>query len=103
MTPVAVERSSPCVSLHIGSSIADAWSSVIRPWLESAALAARSCEAQVAVVTPFRSHGYAIKRRLLDCGVSLLGVRFVSPADLRELLSGQKRSCLALPEHLRLL
>ena len=91
------------VSLHIGHSFDDAWSEVIRQWFESVALAAQSTERLVAVVTPFRSNAYAIKQRLLDCGMSLLGIRFISPAELRELLAERTKSCLALREHLRLL
>lgn len=57
----------------------------------------------VAVVTPFRSHAYLLRSKLLTCGISLLGVKFLSPAQVREIL--QRRSDLKLPlrEHLRLL
>src|ERR1700736_6099881 len=97
------EKASRRVSIHIGTSSRDAWSEIIQPWFASVALAAPLTEGLVAVVTPLRSHAYAIKRWLLDCDVSFLGIRFVSPAELRELLAARTGSCLALREHLRLL
>ena len=51
----------------------------------------------------FRSLAYAIKGLLLERGFSLLGIRFVSPAELRELLAARSETRLALREHLRLL
>ena len=97
------EPTSARVSLHIGSSPTDAWQQIIRPWFETVGPAAALTERLVAVVTPFRSHAYRIKRLLLDYGMSLLGIRFVSPAELRELLAARTGSCLALREHLRLI
>jgi len=99
----AAKKSSPDVSLHIGSSFADAWPEIIRPWFESLAIAASSSAALDVVVTPYRSAGYAIKRLLLDCGISFLGIRFMSPTDLRELLATRSNCWVAPREHLRLL
>ena len=99
----SAENFSPDVSLHIGNSAADAWSEIIRPWFESLAVAASRSNAIDVVVTPYRTTGYAIKRRLLDAGISFLGIRFMSPADLRQFLSIRSNSCVALREHLRLL
>jgi PD-(D/E)XK nuclease superfamily len=56
-----------------------------------------------AVVVPFRSHAYALKSFLLEHDVSLLGVHFLSTAQLREWLSAWSESHLPLREHLRLL
>src|SRR3954469_16336710 len=91
------------VSLHIGDSQHDAWAKIVRPWFESVALTAQSTERLIAVVTPFRSHAYSIKRQLLHTGMSVLGIRFISPAELRELLAARTQTRLALREHLRLL
>src|SRR6266513_2947806 len=90
------------ISLHLGASFREAWESVLLPWFQAARHA--SCQGQATLVAvPFRNHAYAIKGLLLDRGVSMLGVRFVSPAELRELLSVRSRARLALREHLRLL
>jgi len=55
------------------------------------------------VVVPTRSHAHALKARLLEERQSHLGIRFVTPAGLRDLLSGDRRTAVPLREHLRLL
>jgi hypothetical protein len=55
------------------------------------------------VVVPTRSHAHALKNRLLEEGQSHLGLQFVTPVGLRELLSGDRFRKLAPREHLRLL
>jgi len=55
------------------------------------------------VVVPTRSQAHALKARLLREGQSHLGLRFVTPAGLRDLLSGERDHGLPLREHLRLL
>ena len=96
-------NSSRRVSLYLGGSVEAAWENVLLPWFEMAARASWQQQEPTLVAVPFRSYAYAIKGRLLDRGVSLLGVRFVSPAELRELLAAKCGMRLALREHLRLL
>jgi hypothetical protein len=90
------------VSLYIGASFEPAWEDVLLPWFESASRAFENRE-PVAVVTPLGSHSAFLRAKLLDHGVSLLGVRFLSPPSLRELLLGDTGIKLPLREHLRLL
>jgi PD-(D/E)XK nuclease superfamily len=91
------------VSLHLANSFDAAWESVIFPWFESVAPRAFEQGASVAVVTPFRSHAQFLRGKLLTGGISLLGVRFLVPAQLRELLMRDSGLKLPLREHLRLL
>ncbi len=91
------------VSLWIGVSPAAAWENVLFPWFQSVAPVSWQQQEPTLVVVPFRSHAYAIKGLLLERGVSLLGIRFVSPAELREFLAAKKGMRLPLREHLRLL
>src|ERR1700730_18663309 len=91
------------VTLHIGASFDAAWKNVLLPWFQTAAGVSWRQQKPTLVVVPFRSHAYAIKERLLDRGVSLLGIRFASPPELRELLSNKGEMRLPLREHLRLL
>src|SRR4029077_1935788 len=91
------------VTLHIGASFDAAWKNVLLPWFQTAARVSWQQQKPTMVVVPFRSHAYAIKERLLDCRISLLGIRFASPPELRELLSDKGEMRLALREHLRLL
>jgi hypothetical protein len=91
------------VSLHIGSSFPAARENVLLSWFQTAACRAWQQQKPTVVIVPFRGHAYAIKRELLDHGVSLLGIRFGSPPDLRDFLSNKSEMSLPLREHLRLL
>jgi PD-(D/E)XK nuclease superfamily len=97
------EEPKQSVSLHIGSSFASAWESVLLPWFKSAALASLESNETVAVATPFPSGAAFLRSRLLEHEIPLLGVRFITPAHLRELLLAENASSLPLREHLRLL
>ena len=91
------------VSLHIGSSFASAWESVLLPWFKEVGLASLTNNETVAVVTPFPSGAVFLRSKLLEHEIPLLGVEFVTPARLRELLLAEDASTLPLREHLRLL
>src|SRR5437870_9384485 len=101
--PVETGRPSAKVSLHIGASFRAAWETILLPWFQAAGQVSWQQQQPTVVAMPFRSQAYAIKGLLLDRGVSLLGIRFVSPAELRELLAARGKMHLALREHLRLL
>jgi hypothetical protein len=92
-----------CVSLHLSTAFDAAWDNVLLPWFETAAPQASDKSTPVAVVTPFRSHAQLLRSKLLARGVSLLGIRFLLPAQLRELLLRGSGLSLPLREHLRLL
>jgi len=84
------------------SSPEDAWENVVRPWFENVA----SCALQnqpAAVVTASRIQAYFFRSRLLAEGRSLFGVRFLSPAQLRNDLLWGCDLRVPLREHLRLL
>src|SRR6266446_1601767 len=98
-----VKKSSPNVSLHIGASPEAAWENVVRPWFETIGQAALSNVQPTAVVTASRSQAYFFRNQLLGGGNSLVGVKFLSPPQLRETLLREVRLKLALREHLRLL
>ncbi|HET9858112.1 MAG TPA: hypothetical protein VFP99_09770, partial [Chthoniobacterales bacterium] len=97
------EEPKQSVSLHIGSSFASAWENVLLPWFKSAALASLESNETVAVVTPFPSGAAFLRSKLLEHEIPLLGVKFITPAHLRELLLAEDASSLPLREHLRLL
>ena len=89
------------VDLHMGSSFAGAWENILLPWFESVARSPLA-PAPSAVVTPFRSQAYLLRSKLLAHGISILGLKFLSPAQLRETLL-QNTGNIPLREHLRLL
>ena len=97
------DRPSAQVSLHIGASFHAAWETILLPWFQAAGHVSWQQRQPTLVAVPFRSQAYAIKGLLLERGLSLLGIRFVSPAELRELLAARSETRLALREHLRLL
>jgi hypothetical protein len=91
------------VSIHLASSFAAAWENVLLPWFERVAPQAFQQTAPVAVLTPSRSHAQLLRNKLLARGISLLNVRFLGPAQLREFLLRDNELQLPLREHLRLL
>src|SRR6266404_3463903 len=90
-------------SLHIASRSADAWEQIIFPWCETVSKAAATKREFTAVVTPSPSSASFLRTRLLEKDVSLLGVQFLTPQKLRELLMQQLDHRVPLREHLRLL
>src|SRR5438270_11436283 len=97
------EPHSPRTSLHIGASPESAWQNVAEPWFEKIAETSLQQDESPAVVTASRSQAYFFRSQLLAQGKSLLGVKFLSPAQLRELLLRGRDLHLPLREHLRLL
>jgi hypothetical protein len=91
------------VSLHMAPSFEASWETILLPWFQAAGRVSWKQKQPTLVVVPFRSQAYVIKGLLLDGDISLLGIRFVSPAELRELLAARTETRLALREHLRLL
>jgi hypothetical protein len=91
------------VSLYVGSSFASAWESVLLPWFKVAALASLESNQTVAIATPFPSSAAFLRSKLLEHEIPLLGVKFITPPRLRELLLVEDGSSLPLREHLRLL
>src|SRR5882724_5495792 len=92
-----------CVSLHIGSSFASAWESVLLPWFERVLPETWKRELPSIVIVPTRGQANDLKRRLIAKGVSHLGLQIVTPASLRALLSRDDVTPTTDPEHLRLL
>jgi len=90
------------VSLYIGPSFVEAWESVVLPWFEMAAATAFTQSQPTVVVTPFAADRMFLRYKLLEHGSSLLGVKFLTPAQLREMIV-QNGACIPLREHLRLL
>lgn len=85
--------------LFVASSLDDAWAGLLRDWLAEASAAWRE-ESPSLVIVPTRALANNLKARLLRERRSHLGLRFVTPPGLRELLRGQP----AVPRaHLRLL
>jgi hypothetical protein len=103
LSPAGMRASSRGVSLHIGASPGAAWQEVILPWFQTAARDFTRGRNTIAVVTPYRSHAHFLRNQLLKRGISLLGLKFLTPPQLRELLLRGNDLKIPLREHLRLL
>ncbi|HLW34860.1 MAG TPA: hypothetical protein VKS98_04295, partial [Chthoniobacterales bacterium] len=91
------------VSLQIASSFPAAWGNFVLPWFQRVSLTSVRNNEPVAVVTPFPSSAAFLRNRLLEHKIPLLGVKFLTPPQLRDLLLADEASALPLREHLRLL
>src|SRR3989442_7292777 len=94
-----VEKSSSRVSLYIGPSFSAAREDVLVPWFKAVGLAAVKSEGSIAVVTPYPSAATFLRSKLLEHRIPLLGVKFMTPALLRELLLADGAETLPLREH----
>ena len=99
----AKRQSSPLVSLHLSASFESAWENVVRPWFESVSLVACATDKPAVVVLPYQSRAQFFRHRLLEAGIPLLGVKFVAPLQLREILLHPTGVKVPLREQLRLL
>ena len=89
--------------LYLGPSVEDAWENVILPWFKSVALAGCLTERPTLVVVPYQSRAQFFRHLLVQEKNSLLGVEFVTPPQLREILLRSTGAKIPLREHLRLL
>src|SRR5262245_41338657 len=92
------DQPAPTVSLCSALSTDDAWLEVIRPWFERATARARTGERECVVVVPSRGLALALKNRALQEGLSLLGIRFWLPGELREALISSLELKVEVPE-----
>ncbi|PYK32063.1 MAG: hypothetical protein DME57_01240 [Verrucomicrobia bacterium] len=97
------ETNSSRVSVHIGPWFTSAWDDILVPWFNAVALNAQNAAEAAVVVTPFPTGAAFLRSKLLEHGIPLLGVKFLTPPLLREFLLGNTAATVPLREHLRLL
>lgn len=93
------------VSLHTSARAASAFDAVFMPWLKGAGAAAWRNRRATAVIVPSQSDAYFLKERALSAEGGALGVRFITPGEVRELLARHLGLSARVPqrEHLHLL
>src|SRR5215472_18493291 len=96
-----MKRSRP--ALLIVPSLLEAWDDAIAPWFERVLPGAWKEPLPSLVVVPTQGQINDFKARLIARGCSHLGLQFVTPAILRELLARDEPTAAAETEHLRLL
>lgn len=99
----AAQRQPRHAVLRITRSWSEAWAGLLETWLRDAASGAWKATLPSLVVVPTRAHANALKALVLEEGVSHLGLRFVTPGILRDLLLRSCGEALPAREHLRLL
>ena len=87
----------------IASSPRVAWKGAIRPWLEQEIDDAWKRPLPTVVVVPNASHANELKSRLLEDGRSYLGLHFLTPAGVRNLLASDGDASYAAWPELHLL
>ena len=90
-------------ALLLASSPEAAWEGAIEGWFKQAAAEAWRSERPFVVVVPTRGQIQALKGRLLETGLSALGLQFVTPPYLRALLAVETGTLPPAREHLRFL
>ncbi|MEY2528005.1 MAG: hypothetical protein QOJ05_95 [Verrucomicrobiota bacterium] len=90
-------------ALLLASSAETAWRGAAEGWFAQVSAETWKNERPVLVVVPTRGQIQALKGRLLEAGLSALGLQFVTPPYLRALLAEQDDTALPAREHLRLL
>ncbi len=96
-----VKQSRPI--LFVVPSPPEGWEDVIAPWFEQVLPDGWQDELPSLVVVPTRGQADDIKARLIANGRSHLGLQFVTPSSLRELLERADATPSPQPELLRLL
>lgn len=89
--------------LHLASSAGAAWSEVVLPWFERVLPQSWDRRLPSVVVVPTRGQANYLKTRLVERKASYLGLQFLTPAALEQLLARQDPLSPARSEHLRLL
>jgi hypothetical protein len=90
-------------ALSIAASPDDAWQGAIADWFRGATAEAWKSAKPALVVVPTRGQAQALKARLLEDGLSALGIEFVTPPNLRALLASRSETVPLAREHLRIL
>jgi PD-(D/E)XK nuclease superfamily protein len=89
--------------LLLASSPEAAWQGAMKGWFKHASAKAWKNERPAVVVVPTRGQIEGIKGRILEAGLSALGLQFVTPPYLRALFAPETGILPAAREHLRLL
>jgi hypothetical protein len=75
--------------LYFTASVEEQWRALAGPWLRAQAGAAWKNPKPAVVLTPSRAESFYLRSRLVEEGVSFLGLRFWTPSDARKFLMGE--------------
>ena len=72
--------------LYFTASVEEQWHALAGPWLRAQVVAAWRNPQPTVILTPSRAEGFYLRARLLEEGISFLGLRFWTPSDARKFL-----------------
>jgi len=75
--------------LYFTAFVEEQWRALAGPWLREQAGAAWKNPKPTVVLTPSRAESFYLRSRLVEEGVSFLGLRFWTPSDARKFLLGE--------------
>ena len=76
----------PATRLYFTASVEEQWRAAVGPWLREQARAAWKNPKPTVILTPSRAESFYLRGRLVDEGISFLGLRFWTPSDARKFL-----------------
>ena len=76
----------PTTRLYFTASVEEQWRTLVEPWLREQAVTAWKNPKPTVVLTPSRAESFYLRSRLVEEGVSYLGLRFWTPSDTRKFL-----------------
>jgi hypothetical protein len=75
--------------LYFTASVEEQWRTLAGPWLREQAGAAWKNPKPTVILTPSRAESFYLRSRLVEEGISFLGLRFWTPSDARKFLLGE--------------
>jgi len=72
--------------LYFTASVDEQWRTLVEPWLRAQAGVAWKNPKPTVILTPSRAESFYLRSRLVEEGVSFLGLRFWTPSDARKFL-----------------
>jgi hypothetical protein len=82
----ALEIVMPSARLYFTASVEEQWRALVGPWLREQAITAWKNPKPTVILTPSRAESFYLRSRLVDEGVTFLGLRFWTPSDARKSL-----------------
>jgi hypothetical protein len=87
--------------LYFTASVEEQWRGLAGQWLREQARAAWRNPKPTVVLTPSRAESFYLRGRLVEEGVSFLGLRFWTPSDARKFLLGEMLPEIGAPGRTR--
>jgi hypothetical protein len=88
--------------LYITASVEEQWNALTGPWLRAHAADAWKDKRPTVVLTPTRAESFYLRGRMVEEGISYLGLRFWTPSDARKFLLAKLELKIGAPNQAEL-